>query len=123
MVALLDVTLPEYQQEVIKKHFNLKKALLIFLNKYGQEKGQAVYQEFLAFRSCRAPFKEIFFPKSPESSKLTTLQWWSEQFVEEDLLECAQQLSSVIPSSGASEHIWLSFGYIRSKSRNRLKNK
>lgn len=123
MAALLDVTLPEYQQKVLQTHFNLKRALLIFHDKFGQEKGNTIYKDFLAFQSCQASYEEIFFPKSPENSCLTGLQWWAEQFTEGDLSEYAQQLLSVIPSSGASERVWSTFGYIHSKSRNRLKNK
>lgn len=122
MAALLDVTLPGYQQEVIQKHFNLKKAHTIFRNKYGSEKGSKVYEEFLAFRSCQDPFKDIFFPNPPEKSGLTALQWWAEQFAGGDLSKYAQQLLSIIPSSGASEQVWSTFGYLHSKSRNRLKN-
>ena len=55
-------------------------------------------------------------------SKVDSLFKWKSQFPNIKLSELAQDLLSINPSSGATERNWSTFGYIHSKSRNRLRN-
>ena len=51
-----------------------------------------------------------------------TIHWWSQQFGHTVLAKVALDILSISPSAGAAERNWSTFGYIHSKSRNRLRN-
>lgn len=120
VAAVLDVSIPA-KQRIKLENDQLKQLHPYFVNKFGEEKGQRLYIELSAFHLRSQPFDSDDDWKLAEI--MPALDWWKIQHDRTELSKFAQDLLSIVPSSGSAERVWSNFSYIHSKSRNRLANK
>lgn len=127
LAAILDVTLPNRLAEPSPQVLKEVHSWLVtqFPERPPSDQHQpshaSIYAELLSFINKRDIYADSHYWNTAVLSAVHPLDWWKSHF-KTDLSELAQDLLSIIPSSGTAERNWSTFGYIHSKSRNRLRN-
>lgn len=120
LAAILDVNLqnrikaPDRQQwaEILEYFKNYFKDI---------DGGKTIMCELMRFCNRREEYADETIWALASSANC--IDWWASFIGDTQLSLFAQQLLSITPSSGSAERSWSTFGYLHSKSRNRLGNK
>jgi hypothetical protein len=119
LAAMLDVGLPPDRR--IKVDSECQSIALQWLQeRYSPTEGAKIYAQLLLFFNKAGMFQNPGYWDAELLKQVHARIWWTQFDCELSVL--AQELLSIMPSSGAAERNWSTFGFIHSKLRNRLRN-
>lgn len=98
--------------------------VLSWLKKYYASdinKANRMYAQLASFNVRDQPYNNNTIWDEGVRRSFTSLLWWKVHHHDE-LSDLAQDILSIQPTSGAAERNWSTFGFIHTKSRNRLLN-
>jgi Protein of unknown function (DUF 659)/hAT family C-terminal dimerisation region len=119
LAAILDVSIPPDRKVCINPACQTA-ALAWLQGRYTCEKAAKIYGQLLLFINKAGIFENPGYWDTQVIQQVHARIWWTQFDCELSVL--AQELLSIMPSSGAAERNWSTFGFIHSKLRNRLRN-
>ena len=93
-----------------------------WLREYSPSNASSLLAELIKVMEKKSPFDNVFMWETASSSEDPILFWRIYEGASPELIKLATLALSIAPTSGSAEQNWSTFGFIHSKSRNRLTN-